>query len=132
MTMRVGLVMAAAAAISVGGCSAEFHEFGAGHVEQSRNMMWTRPVNGRYLCLSADPGTPVYSGAGGGAVIGYTRDVVGFFGGQQGNWLQVFHYNGLLGWVDSAKLHVFHGSHPGASCIIPGVDTLQRPIFVIQ
>ena len=132
MTIRIGLIMATVAALSVSGCKAEFHEFGAGHVEQSRIMEWSKPTNGMYLCLSADPGTPVYSAAGGSNVIGYTRDVVAFFGGQDGNWLEVFHYNGLLGWVDSAKLHVFHGSHPGATCIIPGVDTLQRPIFMIN
>ena len=132
MTMRFGLLMAAVAAISIGGCSAEFHEIGAPRVEQSNFMFWPKPTNGMYLCLSVDPGTPLYANPGGPTVIGYTRDVIAFYGQQMGNWLEVYHYNGSLGWVDSAKVHVFHGSHPGASCIIPGLDMRLRPIFVIR
>ncbi len=100
--------------------------------------MYGKPAIGRYLCMGIRPGTPVYAHAGGAPtlgsnpIIGYTRDVVAIEGEQIGRWVMVVHSNHLLGWVDGTKLFLFSQMHPGQTCIIPGVDIEQRPIFVIR
>lgn len=131
----VGLFRGAVAAclLATAGCGTiQFQDSSTIRVEQSRFKFWGAPVHGIYLCLSTPPGLPVTLYEGQGEVIGLTRNVVAFHGEQSDNWIRIVYYNGALGWIDGRKIRPYTGPRPNSSCIIPGVDLYQRPIFVIH
>ncbi len=136
MTCRLaGPFRAAAAAclLATGGCGVvQFQDSSTIKVVQASDKFWGAPVHGIYLCLSTPPGIPVTLHADQGPVIGFTRDVVAFHGEQSDHWIRIVYYNGALGWIDALKIRPYTGPRPSSSCIIPGVDLYQRPIFVIH
>ena len=119
------------AAALLAGCSVQVNDLSQPLVGHSQNATWPAPAVGRFLCLSVDPGLPVMQHPGGGPVIGYTREVVAFYGNQGGHYVSIVHYTGALGWIDGMRMRPFHGARPGSMCIVPGVDLQQRPMFVI-
>ncbi len=128
-SMRRGACLVALLVLS--GCSAQFHEtLGGSNGEQSPNVTWwPKPVHGMYLCLSTPPGMPVYDHCDSNFVIGYTRNVVAFYGEQVGNSIRIIYYNGAMGWIDGRRISPYHGPTPDSVCIVPGVDLYQRPVF---
>lgn len=113
------------------GCGVQFNgvtPYGA-HPQQA---VYPAPAVGRYLCLSSEPGVAVTVHPGSGTPFGYTRDFVAFAGLQDGQYITILYYNGALGWIDGMKVRPYRGPRPGSSCVIPGVDIQQRPIFIIK
>ena len=62
-----------------------------------------------FLCLTSQPGTPIHDApAANSAVIGYTRQVVAFYGLQEGRWISIQMYDGSrLGWLDGTTIRPF-------------------------
>lgn len=123
-------LLGAATALAAGGCTIRMVN-GPGDPDP-HIAFWPKPAVGEFLCLSSDPGMPIYSRPGPGAgVIGYTRNVVAFANMQQGGQIMIVTYNGLDGWIDGTRIRPFKGA-PGQRCIVPGRDGGQRPIFEID
>ena len=113
-------------------CSLQQQNLSQGRVGQSENSYWTKPAVGQRWCLSVDPGLPVLQHPGGGALVGYTRDVVAIYGMQVRNYISIVYYTGALGWIEVSKVRPYHGRRPDSTCIVEGVDFQQRPIFLIR
>ncbi len=118
--------------LALGACSFQVNDLSPYSSERRQRGAYGAPAVGRFLCLSVDPGLPVTLHPGGGPAIGYTRDVVAFYGLQERQYISIVYYNGALGWIDGMKIRRYHGSRPTSSCVIPGVDIQQRPISLIQ
>lgn len=125
--------MAAAAIVGValGGCAIRNPDQSG-----SQTRMYGRPKNGYLLCLASKPGVPVYLGPGengnGSPLIGYTQNMIAFWGDQFGHYIRVMYYTGALGWMDGTEIRPYGSAHPGHTCTIPGRDIQQRPQFVIR
>jgi hypothetical protein len=113
-------------------CSLQHQDLSQPRVGQSENFYWTKPAVGQRWCLSVNPGLPVLQHPGGGALVGYTRDVVAIYGMQVRNYISIVYYTGALGWIEVSKVRPYHGRRPDSTCIVEGVDFQQRPIFLIR
>jgi len=114
------------------GCSVQFTDLTPYTSSQPQQAVYSAPVIGRNLCLSSEPGVPVTTRPGNNEAFGYTRDIVAFAGLQNGQHIAIKYYNGALGWIDGMKVRPYRGPRPGSTCIIPGVDLQQRPIFILR
>ena len=124
-------LIAAFCLLAMSGCSFRYQDLSQRQTGRTQDVTYARPAIGKYLCLSVEPGTPVALHPGGSEIIGYTRNVVAFYGVQLGKYVSVIYYNGALGWVDGLKIRPYHGPRRNSKCIVPGVDRQLRPIFVI-
>ena len=120
------------AALTLSACTVQYHDLSQSAAQAPQVKIWGSPPGSLYLCLSIDPGTPVYGGPQPQVVIGYTRDVVAFYGIQDGQWVEIKYYNGQLGWVDGLKVRPYHGPHTNSTCEIYAVDIQQQPIFTLR
>ena len=122
--------------LTLGACSVQFHDVSQqSNVRQpSQRTYWgSLPAGALYVCLSVDPGVPVTQDPGQGLVLGYTRNVVALYGQlQYGDYIRIVHYTGALGWISTRTVRRYHGQRPNSTCIVPGVDMLQRPVFQIS
>jgi len=131
----VGLLGAVAAAcvLATGGCGVvRFQDPNGIKYVDSESKFYSAPASGRYLCLSTQPGLPVRLHPESGPIIGLTRDVVAFHGEVVEHYIRIVYYDGALGWMDGLKIRPYTGPRRDSSCIIPGVDLQQRPVFVIR
>lgn len=131
IVVRLSVVLLLSGLLS--GCSVQFNPTTPyDRLERPQQAVYPAPAIGRYLCLSSQPGLPVTTHPGGSEAFGYTQDVVAFAGLQNGQHIAIIFYTGALGWIDGTKIRSYQGPRPGSTCIVPGVDIQQRPIFLLR
>jgi hypothetical protein len=126
---RAGLVLAG----SLCGCSGNYQNLSTlGPPGPPEEKVWQAPRNGDYLCLVVPEGIPVYAHPYGVTpLLGYTRTLVAFSGWQEGRWISVQHYDGLMGWIDGTVVKPYQTVYPGHQCVV-GRNAQRQPVFYID